>query len=110
MKTVLSFQVAAWTQTHYQLWSEARTKHRQQNQELAEYRKESLLTSHQARLGLLNEQLNHAENENIRRMRQSQLESAEADYARRVRELDDVGQKADITAEPVAYGVLKVGG
>ena len=95
---------------HYQLWSEARTKHRQQNQELAEYRKESLLTSHQARLGLLNEQLNHAENENIRRMRQSQLESAEADYARRVRELDEVGQKADITAEPVAYGILNIGG
>ena len=95
---------------HYQLWSEARTKHRQQNQEFAEYRKESLLTSHQARLGLLNEQLKQSGNENIRRMRQSQLESAEADYARRVQELDEAGQKADITAEPVAYGVLNVGG
>lgn len=95
---------------HYQLWSEARAKHQQQNQELAEFRKESLSTSHKARIGLLHEQLNHAENENIRRMRQSQLDSAEADYKRRVQELDDVRQKADITAEPVAYGVLNVGG
>ena len=94
---------------HYQLWSAARAKHRQQNLELAEFRRESLSTSHQARIGLLHEQLNHAENENIRRMRQSQLESAEADYKRRVQELDDVRQKADITAEPVAYGVLNTG-
>ena len=93
---------------HYQLWSEARAKHRQQNQELAESRRESLSTSHQARIGLLNEQLEQADNEKIRRMRQSQLDSAEADYTRRIQDLDSAGERADIIAEPVAYGMIHI--
>ena len=93
---------------HYQLWSEVRAKHKQQNLQLVDFRRESLSTSHQARIGLLHEQLNHAENENIRRMRQSQLETAEADYNRRVQELDDATVRADIVTELVAYGKIIV--
>ena len=37
---------------HYKLWSEARAKHRQETQELAAYRRESLSTSHQARIAV----------------------------------------------------------
>ena len=91
---------------HYQLWSAARAKHRQRTQELAAYRRESLSTSHRARIGLLNEQLEQANDEKIRRMRQSQIDSAEADYARRIQELDRAMEKVDVVAEPVAYGVL----
>ena len=93
---------------HYQLWSDAREKHKQKNQELAEFRRESLSTSHQARIGLLHEQLDHAENENIKRMRLSQIGSAKADYARRVRELNDAIEKADIVTELVAYGTINI--
>ena len=38
---------------HQQLWTEARENHQQRTQELADYRKESLSTSHQARIALL---------------------------------------------------------
>lgn len=93
---------------HYQLWSDAREKHKQKNRELAEFRRESLSTSHQARIGLLHEQLAHAENENIKRMRQSQIGSAKADYARRVRELNDAIERADIVTELVAYGTINI--
>ena len=93
---------------HYKLWSEARAKHRQETQELAAYRRESLSKSHQARIALLEEQLEQASDEKIRRMRQSQIDSAEADYARRIKELDSAMEKADIIAEPVAYGVLNI--
>jgi len=93
---------------HYKLWSEARSKHRQRTHELAEYRRESLSTSHRARLALLEEQLKQAINEKIQKMRQSQIASAEADYARRIQDLDIAMERADITAGPVAYGIIEV--
>ena len=91
---------------HHQLWSEARARHQQKTKELAAYRRESLSTSHQARIRLLEEQLEQASNENIQRMRQSQIAAAHADYDRRIQELDSAIQKVDVIAEPVAYGVL----
>ena len=93
---------------HYKLWSEERTDHQRRNQELAKYRKESLSTSHQARMALLVEQLAQANNKKIQRMRQSQIKSATADYDRRIQELDNAIDKADIITEPVAYGVLNI--
>ncbi len=93
---------------HYQLWSAARAEHRQRTLDLAAYRRGSLSTSHRARIGLLNEQLEQANDEKIRRMRQSQIDSAEADYARRIGELDRAIEKADVVHEPVAYGILIV--
>jgi hypothetical protein len=95
---------------HYRLWSEARSKHRRQTQELAEFRRESLTTSHRARIALLEEQLRQAGNEKIQKMRQSQISAAEADYARRIQDLDIAMERAEITAEPVAYGVMHVVG
>ncbi len=94
---------------HHQLWSEARAQHRQRTRELAAYRKESLSTSHKARIELLQEQLEQASNENIQRMRRSQIASAEGDYARRIRDLDSAKERADIIFEPVAYGILSTG-
>ena len=93
---------------HYRLWSAARAEHQQRTQELAAYRRESLTTSHKARIGLLDEQLEQANDKKIRRMRQSQIDSAEADYARRIEELDRAMERADVVHEPVAYGVLIV--
>ena len=95
---------------HQELWSEARAQHQQQTQELAAYQRESLSTSHRARLALLQEQLEQADNENIQRMRRSQIASAEADYERRTRELERALERADITAESVAYGAIEIEG
>ncbi len=93
---------------HYKLWSKERADHQQRNQELAKYRKESLSTSHQARMALLIEQLAQATDKKIKRMRQSQIKSAAADYNRRIQELDNAMDKADVIAEPVAYGTLTI--
>ena len=43
-------------------------------------------------------------------MRQSQIGTAEADYARRIQDLDIAMERADVTAEPVAYGVIDIEG
>ena len=93
---------------HQQMWSEARDKHRERTQALADYRKESLLTSHQKRVSLLQDRIAQATDPRIQLMRRSELANAEADYQRRIQEFDEAMAKADVTAEPVAYGVLEV--
>uniref|UniRef100_A0A7V4G6K1 Helicase n=1 Tax=Desulfobacca acetoxidans TaxID=60893 RepID=A0A7V4G6K1_9BACT len=93
---------------HYKLWSEALQHHKEQTQELAKYRRESLTTSHRARLALLNEQLSQATDDRIRRMRASQIASAEADFARRMQEIDLGVERADIIAQAVAFGILTI--
>ena len=91
-----------------QLWAEARTKHQERTRALASYRKESLSTSHQQRVKLLEDRISQATNANIQRMRRSELAKAEADYRRRVHEFDEASAKADVTTELVAYGILEV--
>ena len=59
--------------------------------------------SHNARIALLEEQLERADDEKIRRMQQSEIKTAAADYARRIRDLDTALERADILAEPMAY-------
>ncbi len=95
---------------HYVQWKEARDGHRRRTIELAEYRRQSLSISHRARIALLDEQLSQATNEKIRKMRQSQIEAAEADYARRIQELEIAMERADLIASPVAYGVILIKG
>lgn len=93
---------------HYQLWSDARSEHLRRTEELTEFKRESLSNSHQARIALLKEQLNQASDEKIKRMRQSQIDTAESDYARRLQELNISIERADIKADPVAYGFLYI--
>ena len=101
-------QKDALEETHQHLWAEARDKHRERTQALANYRKESLSTSHQKRIALIKERMTQATNPNIQRMRQSELANADTDYRRRIQEFNKALAEADITAEPVAYGVLEV--
>ncbi|RKU15383.1 helicase [Candidatus Poribacteria bacterium] len=101
-------QKDALEKTHQHLWAEARDKHRERTQALANYRRENLSTSHQKRVMLLEDRIAQATDPNIQRMRQSELVKAEADYRRRLQEFDEAMAKADITAEPVAYGILEV--
>lgn len=95
---------------HYALWSAARAEHLSQNSELVGFRRESLRTSHTARMAILQEQLTTADNDKIRRMRQSQIDSAEADFGRHLAELERADRLVDIHAQPVAYGVMVVEG
>lgn len=93
---------------HHALWTTARLEHISQNLELVRFRRESLKTSHAARIAVLNEQISKATNDKIRLMRKSQLESAENDFARRMAELEQAENQAEITAHPVAFGLMVV--
>jgi hypothetical protein len=95
---------------HHDLWNTAQKAHKAYNIQLAQYRKESLQTSHRAHLSQIQTQLAQTNEENIRRMRQAQIVNAEADFKRRMDELDKAAQRADISAQPVAFGVILVNG
>jgi hypothetical protein len=58
---------------------------------------------------LLKEQLEKASHAKVERMRQAQIDAAEADYARRTAELDEAEAVADVISRPVAYGYLLLG-
>lgn len=93
---------------HYQLWSKARAEHIDELTEVARSRITSLETTHTARLALLEEQRDAATDSRIRRMRDSQIETANRDYERRRDELSMTAQRGDIIAEAVAFGVMIV--
>ena len=93
---------------HYERWAEAWSEHKNQNQRIVDYRRESLTTSHRARVAMLEDRLANATNDKILRMRQAQLTNAEVDYQRHVAELEQAVSRADLNAEPVAYGVVVV--
>lgn len=93
---------------HHSKWSAAQADHIAENQTLAEHRVQSLLVSHLARVRTLEDQLEKATNERIRRMKEAELARANADFERRVNELRDAGNTGDIRAEPIMLGVISV--
>ena len=93
---------------HYRFWSDARAEHVEETNRLAEFRRGSLETSHKARMAILESQLTQAANERIRIMKVAQQKNAQADYDRRSKEIDEATNKADITAKPVAWGIIRV--
>jgi hypothetical protein len=93
---------------HYALWAQAHDEHRRRTREQVAFRRESLTTSHKARMALLNEQLRAATDDGIRNMRRGQQATAESDYSRHLQELDIAVERADLTSSPVAYGTLSV--
>jgi hypothetical protein len=64
--------------------------------------------THEARVALLEEQRDQANDERIRRMRESQIDTARLDFERRSSELADAPTRADVVAEAIAFGVLVV--
>ena len=103
MRTLLERQ-------HYRLWSDARVRHADKTRRIADFRQGSLETSHGARMAILDSQLARAENDRIRVMKTAQKANAQADYARRSRKIEDARDRADITAQSVGYGIVRVRG
>ena len=95
---------------HYKMWSEAKAHHAEEVYTISNARIASLETTHSARIALLEDQRDMAGDERIRRMRYSQITTAQQDYQRRLLELQEAGKRGDIVAEPVVFGVVLVTG
>ncbi len=93
---------------HHSKWSEAQANHIAENRELAEHRIQSLTVSHRARCKALEDQVARATNDKIRLMKESELARANADFNRRMSELQEAANTGDIRATPVVLGTISV--
>ncbi len=93
---------------HHRKWSEAQANHIAENRQLLEHRTQSLTVSHRARCKTIDHQVARATNEKIKLMRERELARANADFDRRMAELQQSVNTADIRATPVVFGTLSV--
>lgn len=95
---------------HYGLWAAAQANHIAANRQLADYRIQSLTASHRARCKSIDDQLSRATNDKIRLMKESERARANADFQRRMEELQKLAASGDIRAVPVLFGTVTVAG
>lgn len=93
---------------HHEKWHSARERHVAENARIVDHRLQSLKVSHHAREEILREQLASAGHENIRRMREAQLEHARKDYEQTASRLRASAEEADILASVVVHATMRI--
>lgn len=93
---------------HHEKWNLAKAHHIGINRETVEHRRQSLKVSHRARCKSIEDQITRANNPRIEVMKRSELTSANADYERRMAELDSQAASGDIHATPVVFGLIRI--
>lgn len=93
---------------HHRQWLAARADHISANQQLAEYRVQSLTASHRARRLAIDQAIQRATNDKIRLMKQSELVRADREFADKIEAIQASGSHADIYSAPLVLGVLDV--
>lgn len=93
---------------HHRLWSTAQANHIAENRNFVEHRIQSLAVSHRARTKAIEEHIAKAMNEKIRLMKESELSRANADFNRRMQELNQLANSGDIRATPIIFGTVSI--
>ena len=93
---------------HHSKWRAAQADHIAANHQLVEHRVQSLTASHRARCTVIADQLERATDHRIRIMKQGELARANADFDRRIKELEQAAGSGDIHATPVLFGMIAV--
>ena len=91
---------------HHVKWREAQANHIADNEQLVAHRVQSLTASHRARSKAIEDQIGRATNDKIRLMKESELARANADFTRRIAELQQAATSGDIRATPVVFGTV----
>ncbi len=103
-------QFASLEGVHGEIWKQALAEHKVRTKECCAFRGQSLRQSHMARVNVVREQLATSQNENIRRMKESQLKNIQVEFERKLSELSAAEQSADIHARSVLVGIVEVKG
>jgi superfamily II DNA or RNA helicase len=91
---------------HHEKWREAQGNHIGENEQLVAHRVQSLTVSHRARCKAIEDQIARATNDKIRLMKESELARANADFNRRIAELQQAANSGDIRTTPVVFGTV----
>ena len=94
--------------THVRMWLAEREKHKKDAGTTVNFKMESLANTQRNRIRFLEQQVRDAVDENIRRMRQSELETVQEQYERKKAAIRDTADRAEIYATPLVNGVITI--
>lgn len=95
---------------HVLMWLEAREKHKSEIKALEAYKLESITNTFRNRIRSLEQQIKDAYDENIKRMRQSELDTVREKYSRKITEIKEIADKADVLTTLLVNGVITIMG
>lgn len=95
---------------HVSMWLEAREKHKSEIKALEAYKLESITNTFRNRIRSLEQQIKDAYDENIKRMRQSELDTVREEYSRKITEIKEIADKADVLTTLLVNGVITIMG
>lgn len=93
---------------HVSMWLEAREKHKSEIKALEAYKLESITNTFRNRIRSLEQQIKDAYDENIKRMRQSELDTVREKYSRKITEIKEIADKADVLTTLLVNGVITI--
>ena len=95
---------------HVSMWLEAREKHKSEIKALEAYKLESITNTFRNRIRSLEQQIKDAYDENIKHMRQSELDTVREKYSRKITEIKEIADKADVLTTLLVNGVITIMG
>lgn len=103
-----TYDWSALEDTHVQMWLAERETHKRNVSTTLTFKLESLANTHRNRIRSLEQQVRDAFDENIRRMRQSELETAQEQYERKVSVIKEAADHAEIYTTLLVNGVISI--
>lgn len=91
---------------HATRWKKAKEQHLSDSMNIAMFKLESLENTHRNRVRSLEQQINDAVDEQIKRMKTSQLETIQADFRKKAEDIRSAQARADIHTSLLANGVI----
>lgn len=89
-------------------WMNARSVHKRDTNATITFKLESLANNQRNRLRSLEQQVEDSLDDSIRRMKLSELETAQENYSRKVNEIKSLSTKTDIYTTLLVNGVIKI--
>lgn len=89
-------------------WMDARSKHKRDVTTTITFKLESLANNQRNRIRSLEQQVQDAFDDSIRRMKMSELETVQENYSRKVNEIQSLAAKADIYTTLLVNGVITI--
>ncbi len=106
--TAPTIEIGRLDERHHAQWRSARADHMAENRDLVQHREQSLTASQLARCNLLQDRIDNATDDKIRRMKIGEMARANHDYERRIEDLQKLADSADIHATLVVEGSFQV--
>lgn len=91
---------------HATRWKKAKEQHLSDSANIAMFKLESLENTHRNRVRSLEQQINDTLDEQIKRMKISELETIQADFQKKTDEIQTMQARADIHTALLANGVI----